>query len=419
MSCTTVQLPYGKRQITFELPTSNLLGVFYPKVDTEARDEDQLIREALAHPIDALRLCDLAHRGQNVAIVISDMTRPCPSHRLLPHILNELESAGITDEKILIVAAIGSHRRMTEAELVSAVGPAIASRIRVVNHDVSNTVRLATTSVGTPVEIFRPLTEVDLRICIGNIESHYFAGFTGGSKAILPGCASLATITANHAMMLHTEATVGRIEGNPVRADLEEGAALLGVDFILNVALDPNHRIVEAVAGAAIAAHRRGCKWIKQHGMIPIPKRADIVLASAGGYPKDINLYQAHKGLNNACHFVQEGGAIFLVAECKEGFGNPIFEEWMTEGSAPKDWIARIQRQFVLGGHKAAAIATVLEKAKVYLLSDLPPDVISRCGIVPMKDPKEVLKTAFREFGRQAEILVLPQACSILPIISS
>jgi len=337
MSYTTVQLPYGEGHVDFELPTSNLLGVFYPETTTETRDEDQIIIDALEHPIGAPRLRDLAHRGQRVAIVISDITRPCPSNRLLPCILNELESAGVSDERILIVAALGSHRRMTELQLKAAVGPEIADRIRIVNHDVSNTVRLGITSAGTPVEIFRPLTEVDLRICVGNLEGHYFAGFSGGYKAIMPGCASRATITANHAMMFQPQATTGRIEGNPLREDLEEGAALLGVDFILNVVLDRNKRIVVAEAGDVIEAHRKGCKWIEEFSMTPIPKRADIVLASAGGYPKDINLYQAHKGLVVACKTVREGGAIVLVAECAEGFGNKVFEKCVTEGSSPQE----------------------------------------------------------------------------------
>jgi len=419
MSFTTVQLPYGNRYLTFELPTSNLLGVLYPKFGSETRDEDQLVREALKHPINAPRLCDLAHRGQSVAIIISDLTRPCPSPRLLPHILNELGSAGIKDEDILIVVALGIHRRMSKDELVSAVGPRITDRIRVVNHDPADTVRQGFTSAGTPVEIFRPLTEVDLKICIGNVEFHYFVGFSGGYKAILPGCASQATITANHAMMFHPQATTGRIEGNPVRSDLEEGAAMLGVDFILNVVLDPNHRIVEAVAGDAIAAHRRGCEWIKQYGMIPIPKRADIVLASVGGYPNDINLYQAHKGLDNARYFAREGGVIALVAECREGFGNSIFESWMMEGVSPKKLIARIQQEFVIGGHKAAALASILESTKVYLLSNLSPEVVRRCGMVPIMSPGEMIETVLREFGSGANMLVLPQACSIQPIISN
>ena len=308
---------------------------------------------------------------------------------------------------------------MTEAELEAAVGLAIADRIRVVNHGATDTVRLGVTSAGTPVEIFRPLTEVDVRICPGNLESHYFAGFTGGNKAIFPGCASKATITAYHAMMFHPQATAGRIEGNPVRADLEEGVALLGVDFILNVVLDPNRRIVDAFAGDAIAAHRKGCEWIKERGMISIPKRANIILASAGGYPKDINLYQAHKGLDNACYFVREGGVIILVAECKEGFGNQIFEEWMTEGTTSKNLISRIQREFVLGGHKAAAFATVLERTKVYLLSDLPPEVVRRCGMVSIENPGEMLERVFKEVGRGADVLVLPQACAIQPITCS
>ena len=192
---------------------------------------------------------------------------------------------------------------------------------------------------------------------------------------------------------------------------------MVGVDFILNVLVDGRHRITGAVAGEAIAAHRRGCEIVAQRSTVPIPKRADIVLVSAGGYPKDVNLYQAQKALDNAQYCVREGGVIILSAECGEGFGNHTFEAWMRDTSSPEEVLNRIQHKFVLGGHKAAAIASVLKQAKVYLVSALPADSVRDCGLVPFEDLDEAMQAARDEVGRASDVIAMPYGGSILPVV--
>lgn len=416
MSTITLQLPFGHSQLDVGVSTFNLLGVFVPRRGTEVPDEAALLRDALAHPIGTLRLRDLAQAGQKVVVVTSDLTRPCPSRRLLPSVLEELAAVGVSERDVTIVMALGLHRSMTEAELEASVGPEVYRRVRVINHDPADTVRLGVTSVGTPVEIFCPVVEADFRVCLGNLELHYFAGYSGGAKAVFPGCASKATVQANHAMMVHPEAGTGRLEGNPVRADIEEGVAMLGVDFILNVVVNGQHRIVGAVAGEVTDAHRVGCELVKQRGMVPIPKLADIVLVSAGGYPKDVNLYQAQKALDNAAYAVRPGGAIILVAECGEGMGNQTFENWMREARSPDELLDRIQQEFIVGGHKAAAIASVLKRARVYLVSRLSDELVRCCGLVPFKDLREAFKAAIDEMGQKANLIVMPQGGAVLPI---
>jgi nickel-dependent lactate racemase len=332
-------------------------------------------------------------------------------------VLDELAAAGSPDGDVTIVAALGLHRPMIAPELEAAVGADVYRRVRVINHDPTDTVRLGVTSAGTPVEIFRPVVEADLRVCLGNLELHYFAGYSGGAKAILPGCASEATVSANHAMMVRPDATTGRLEGNPVRADIEEGVAMLGVDFILNVVVSGGHRIVGAVAGDVTAAHRRGCEVVAERAMVPIESPADVVLVSAGGYSKDLNLYQAQKALDNAAYAVRDGGVVILVAECPEGLGNRTFEAWMTGADSPDELLDRMQQEFVLGGHKAAAIAAVLKRAEVYLVSALPNDLVWRCGLVPFADLDAALKAALGRLGPDACVLVLPQGGSVLPVV--
>ncbi len=417
MDVTTLELPFGRSTVSVDAPTENILGVYTPQANGEVVDEDVLLREALEKPVCSPRLRDLVRPGQKIVIVTSDLTRPCPSERLLPLILDELAASGISDADVTVVIALGLHRPMAESELEATVGPDVYRRVAVINHDLRDIVRLGVTAAGTPVEIFRPVVESDVRICLGNVELHYFVGYSGGAKAILPGCASEATITANHAMMVRSEASAGRLEGNPVRGDIEEGVAMVGVDFILNVVLDGHHCIIGAVAGDVIVAHRRGCEIAAQRSTVTIPKQADIVLVGAGGYPSDVNLYQAQKALDNAQYSVRDGGLIILSAECSEGFGNQTFEAWMTSANSPEDVLGRIQQEFVIGGHKAAAIAAVLRRTTVYLVSAISPDSVRDCGLVPFSDLREAMQAAFDEVGQGADIIVMPNGGSILPVI--
>ena len=417
MDVTTIDLPYGRSSVSVDAPSQNILGIYRPQTDGRVLDEDTLLRDALKNPVSSPPLRGVVRPGQKITIVTSDLTRPCPSHRLLPLILDELAASGITDADVTIVIALGLHRPMTAAELEAAVGTDVYRRVAVINHDPGDVVRLGVTAAGTPVEIFRPVVESDVRICLGNVELHYFVGYSGGAKAILPGCASETTITANHAMMVRPEASAGRLEGNPVRADIEEGVAMVGVDFILNVVLDGQHRIIGAVAGDVTAAHRRGCEIAAHRSTVSIPKQADIALVSAGGYPSDVNLYQAQKALDNAQYAVRDGGLIILSAECGEGFGNQTFESWMTNANSCKEVLDRIQQKFVIGGHKAAAIAAVLRRATVYLVSAISPDLVRDCGLVPFANLPEAMQAAVDDSGQRAEIIVMPNGGSILPVV--
>jgi nickel-dependent lactate racemase len=418
MKSYVLQLAYGHSHLEIDIADIDLLAVLTPQQASDPADETMLLSDALAQPVGTLRLCEMAQAGQKIVIVTSDLTRPCPSERLLPFVLDELEAANVSMADVTVVMALGLHRAMTEEELQTAVGPDVYRRVQVINHDPNDIVRLGVTSAGTPVEFFRTVVEADFRICLGNLELHYFAGYSGGAKAIFPGCASDAAVRANHAMMVHSEASSGRIRGNPLREDIEEAVAMLGVDFILNVVVD-NHRIVGAFAGELTTAHRQGCELVAQRSQASIPRLADIVLVSTGGYPKDINLYQAHKALENAVRAVRPGGVIILAAECSEGLGNRTFERWVMDAGSPDDLLARLEREFVLGGHKAAAIARILKHAAVYLVSELPDELVRTCFLVPQPDLKTALEVAIKNMGPEASLIVLPQGISVLPKLST
>ena len=413
---TELKLPFGDGYLPVAVSTERLLGVVLPKAAPNGdRAEQEVVRQALGRPLGTPALRALVRPGQQVAIVVSDGTRPCPTDRLLPPVLEELAAAGVSDADVTVVVALGLHRAQTPAELAALVGPEVHARVRVVNHDVEDVVRLGVTARGTPVELFRPLVEADVRICLGNLEFHYFAGFSGGAKAVLPGCASAATIAANHGLMTRPGAETGRLVGNPVREDLEEGAAMLGIDFMLNVVVDDRHRMVAAFAGHVREAHRKGCERVVERGAVPIVRCADIVLVSAGGYPLDVNMYQAQKALDNAVHAVREGGVIVWVAECREGLGGDAFASWLQEADSADGILARIEREFVLGGHKAAAIAAVLKKARVHLVSSLPAEALGRVGLVPFDDLGQAVAAAHEVVGPEARIWALPYGDSVLP----
>jgi nickel-dependent lactate racemase len=417
-----IAIPYGDGALEAALPEALDVTVVgpgcglgeesAPPAAPTVEDEQVEIRRALAEPIGAPRLSELAARARAAAIVVSDVTRPCPSYRFLPALLDEL--APLTPREVSILFALGGHRAHTREEQVRLVGEEVAARgVRLVDLDASRCVPLGATRRGTHLEVFQDYLDADLRICTGNIEYHYFAGFSGGAKAVVPGLCSYAAIRDNHSMMLAPTAKAGIIDGNPVREDIDEAGELIGIDFIFNVLLDEQKRIVNAVAGHYLEAHRAGCEIYDRRCDLRVPEAADVVIASPGGRPKDINLYQAQKTLDNVGGAVRDGGVIVLVARCGEGFGQRVFEEWLTGMGAPQVLIDRIQHEFVLGGHKAAAVAGLLARADVYLVSDFPDDVVRSMCMTPFPTVDMAVAAALDRVGDGARCLVVPHGSRV------
>ena len=399
-----------------ELPEENLIAVLTAnEMEHERRGEDA-VRYALAHPIGKGLLRDEVHAGEKIVIITSDISRPLPSYDVIPAVLDELAAAGVPDEDITVVFALGSHRKHTEAEQRRLVGDAVFDRVRCVDSDPDDCIHLGETSAGTPLDITRTVAEADRRICLGNIEFHYFAGYSGGVKAIMPGVSTPAAIQANHSMMVSEDACAGKLEGNPVRADLEEAGARVGIDYIVNAVLDEHKHIVYAVAGDVVKAHRRGCEYLDKMYRVKIPERADIVIVSQGGAPKDANLYQTQKALDNAKHAVKKGGTIILIGSCREGLGSARFEEWLVNAPTAHSMIERIREDFQLGGHKAAAIAMVLENASIDLVSDMDDDLVRSIFLNPQPSAQKALDDAFAKYGRDATVIAMPFGGATLPV---
>ena len=398
-----------------EVPERNLIGELHANpVPLGLTGEAEVIR-ALREPIGAPLLRDIVHPGEKVAVVTSDITRPMPTAKVMPALLDELYAGGVRPEDITLVFALGSHRPQTDEEHRKLAGERAYAEIRCVDSDPNDCVSYGVTSRGTPVDITRVVAEADRRICLGNIEYHYFAGYSGGAKAIMPGVSTRAAIQANHSRMVLPECCAGALETNPLRMDIEEAGAMVGIDFILNVVLSEHKEILKAVAGDVTKAYRAGCAFLDTLYRKELAEAADIVLVSQGGAPKDLNLYQTQKALDNAKHAVKDGGVIILIGSCREGLGERTFEEWMTAAPTAHSLIERIQREFKLGGHKAAAIAMVLERAEVDLVSELDDDFVRSLFLVPQPSAQAALDHAFAKLGPDARVLSMPYGGSTLP----
>lgn len=409
------ELAIGSRKQTVEIPENLVISVLEQNEIQTKYTGTEAVVNALKSPIGSQPLSELVVPGEKVAIITSDITRPLPSYQVLPPVLAELDAAGIKREDIVIVFALGSHRRQTEAEMRKLVGDHIYEHYRVEDGDINDVVHLGTTKNGTPVDVCRTVAEADRRICLGNIEYHYFAGYSGGAKAIMPGVSTRAAIQANHSRMVEEKACTGNVIDNPVRKDLEEAIKYCPIDFIVNVVLDEHKQIIHAVAGHFIEAHRAGCHFLDKLYLKPIPRRADIVICSQGGNPKDLNLYQTQKALDNAKNAVRDGGVIILVGSCHEGLGEHVFEEWMLEANRPQDLIERIKKEFKLGGHKAAAIAMVMEKAEIFLVSDMQEDFVRQIFMKPFANVQDAYDCACKKLGEGAEVIIMPYGGSTFP----
>lgn len=411
-----LEFGFGNTVQKVSVPDKNVIGVLHAnevKHELEGADE---VRRALANPIGAPLLKEVVRPGEKVVIVTSDITRPMPTYVVMPPLLDALYEAGVKKEDITLVFALGSHRHHTPEEMKKLAGERAYAEIKCVDSDPTDCVHMGVTSHGTPVDVFRTVAEADRRICLGNIEYHYFAGYSGGAKAIMPGVSTRAAIQSNHSQMVSEDACAGKLEGNPVREDIEEAGAICGIDYILNVVLDEHKHVIMAAAGDAVKAHREACRFLDRIYRKEIPERADIVLVSQGGAPKDLNLYQTQKALDNAKHAVKKGGIVILIGSCREGLGEGVFEDWMLHSPSPKAMIERIRTDFQLGGHKAAAIAMVLENADIYLVSDLPEDFVRKIFLEPKASAQEALDCAFAKLGKDATVLAMPYGGSTLPL---
>lgn len=423
----TTKMKYGSGEVAIQVDESNFLGFVQSKGDVERKFEKDVILDALDNPIGSQRLRALVKRGETVCIIISDITRAWQKPDLfLPYIVEELNEAGIKDEDITFICATGSHRRQSKEEHEILLGMTLAKRFEVIDHDcraTENLINIGTTSFGTPVIINKAALESDHMVLTGAVVFHDLAGWGGGKKSILPGISAYESIMANHKLSLNptwgagTNSLVrcGNIENNPVHLDMLEAAAFVKPTFMFNVIIDEYGRIAKAVAGDYIKAHEAGRRIVDEADSAYIKEQADIVVASAGGYPKDIDFYQASKALINAKEAVKKGGVIILLAECIEGFGGKevqqMLEEFSDNGSREK----YLREHFSIAKYTGYLIAEIAASYNVILVSTLRAELLGNANIKAVADVDEAIKIALQQKGTSAKLCFMPYGSNTLP----
>ena len=359
---------------------------------------------------------------RQVAIAINDKTRPVPHQHLLPPLLEKLEDLGIPDRAINLVIATGTHPVMPENEYKKILPAAILERYAVICHNArqqENLVYLGQTSRSTPVWINRVYQQADLKIVVGNIEPHQFQGFSGGYKSAAIGLAGLETININHAMMQHADARLGEYHHNPARQDIEEMGEMIGIQFALNAILNEKKEIVTALAGDPVSVMHTGIPLSRQICQVAVEEPFDLVIASPGGYPKDINIYQSQKGFAHARLVTCDGGTVILAAACAEGSGSQGYEAWMQDKKSYAQILQAFAHEgFRTGPHKAFQIARDASEVNLHWYSELDIEFARQLLLNPVQDFQAALTEIVRKLKPGARIGIMPRAASTIPFLT-
>ncbi len=410
-----ITLAYGRTGLEVDLPAST--DVLRASPVAGLADEPAALRAALRHPVGSEPLAARVRRGDRVVVTHSDITRPVPNDRILPVVLEELESAGVRREDITLLNALGTHRQQSEAELRAMLGDGIVDRYRCAQHnafDDAGLVAVGTTSRGNPVRLNRTMMEADFRVYTGFIEPHFFAGFSGGPKAVLPALAGQESVLSNHGrdMIAHPNATWGVIDGNPIWEEMREAALMTMPAFLINVAINARHDITGVFAGELLEAHAAGRAFVRDHVMVGVDAPYDVVVVSNSGYPLDQNLYQTVKGMSAANRVVREGGAIIMCAACQDGLpDHGRYAQLLAEAGSPQavlDMLARPgfgeQDQW-----QVQVQAQVQLRAEVFVYSEgLSDDQIHRALFTPCRDVGRTVAALLERYGPAARVCAMP-----------
>jgi nickel-dependent lactate racemase len=416
-----IQLPYGRSFLTASLPAHFGVDIIEAPETPPVADPQGVVRTALENLLGELSWSDFA-AARSVAIAVNDKTRPVPHHQLLPPLLECLAQLGIPDSAITFYVAVGTHPPMAPHEFSAILPTEVLECYKVVSHDSENETLhsyLGETSRGTPVWANKSYIQSELKIVVGNIEPHQFAGFSGGVKSAAVGLSALETINRNHALMTHPDSQLGEFETNPARQDIEEIGRKIGVHLALNAILNQNKQIVHALAGDPFLVVRCGVELSRQVCQVAVPQKYGLVISSPGGHPKDINVYQAQKGLAHATLITRPGGTVLLTAACPEGAGSPHYETWMQGKQSYAEILQCFSAEgFRLGPHKAYQIARDASRVRLLLCSDMDPDLARRLLLNPVRDLQTALELALADLPPGERIGILPHASSTIPYFS-
>ena len=417
-------LPYGKETLKAEIEESHLAGVLLSELHSykAPKSGPEPVQEALEHPIGTPRLCDMAVGKKKIVVISSDHTRPVPSHIIMPLLLAEIRK-GNPEAEITILISTGLHRLTTKDELEAKFGPEIINKEHIVVHDCDdkdNMVYLGKLPSGGDLIINRLAAEADLLVAEGFIEPHFFAGFSGGRKSVLPGVASRATVMYNHnsSFIADPHSRTGVIEGNPIHNDMLYAARAARLDFIVNVVIDAKHDPVFAVAGDCDLAHRAGREFLASKCQVDaVP--ADIVISTNGGYPLDQNIYQSVKGMTAAEATVKEGGVIIMLSKAADGHGGKSFHETFRDekdlNRMMQAFLDRKPEETIIDQWQSQIFARVMLKATVIFISSCDDELVEDMHMIPAHSVEEALKKA-KEIVKKEDymVTVIPDGVSVI-----
>jgi len=419
-----IKLPYSTGYMELTLDASRVKGILTSRVNTLQAEQSaqDIVWEALNNPVQSSRLRDMAKNAGNVLIITSDHTRPVPSKITMPILLDEVRKNN-PYVKIRILIATGFHRPTTYEEMVYKFGKDIVDKEEILNHDSGDFSKLVYKGVlpsGAELYLNSLVDWADLIIAEGFIEPHFFAGFSGGRKSILPGIASVKTVLANHCskFIAHENAKTGILEGNPIHEDMVYAARIAKLNFILNVVIDSEHKIIRAFAGHPEQAHYMGCEFVKQLAGVKAVE-ADIVITSNSGYPLDQNIYQSVKGMTAAEACVRKGGVIIIVAACNDGHGGDAFYNWFAKAESPAEVAEKIvripQADTIADQWQAQILARVLLKCSVIVVTDMcDPNLIKQMHMMHASCVEDALQMAEAIVGKQSDIVVIPDGVGVI-----
>jgi len=421
---TKINLAYGKTGMKIELEDWLNVTIVEPIYIPGLVEPEQALRQALRMPIGCPPLREFVETNETVAIIFCDITRPTPNHLILPAVLNEL--AHIVPEQITLFNACGTHRKNTEAELRGMLGDQIFDSYRIVQNDAFDPHTLTCigkSGGGREIWVNEEMASCDLKILTGFIEPHFFSGFSGGGKAIMPGMGGIQSILGNHnaANIGHLKATWGLTNGNPIWEEIHESSRLAGRQFLVNVTLNKEKEITGVFAGDLTKAHHSGCEFARSTAMVPIDHLFDIVVTTNSGYPLDLNLYQAVKGMSAAAQIVRPGGSIIVAAECWDGIPtHGLYGHLLKDSSSPKELLAKITTPgFLKPDQWQAQIQAIIQsKARVYVYShNLTDDQIINALLQPCRDIPGLIKQLYKEYGSHSCICILPEGPQTIPYL--
>ncbi len=414
-----IPLKYGSGTIKVSVPEEDIISVLSGRHMQPLPSPENAVWAALQEPIGAPPLSRIVKKGEKVAIVVSDYTRATKAEVFLPILVDHFNELGIPDRDMFIVFANGTHPLHTPEKQQQIVGKRIARRLKMFDHDCkseSDLIDLGKTSRRTPVKVNKRVYEADRKILTGSITYHYFAGFGGGRKSVLPGICGFETIQTNHRLSMDPRSTTGALDDNSLSLDMEEAARMLRPDFILNTVLNENKELCGVFAGDLIAAHRAGCQFINEYAMVRIGMKADLVIAASGGGGMDVNYVQSHKAMENAHFALREGGVMILLAESSEGFPSEIYEKYIRLGSGKKIH-EELDRNFTIPGHTVFATFYKAEKFRIIWVSRLPKEIVEAMKITPADSFEEAYALAKEQLGNKRRTYILPAAYTTFPVM--